>query len=277
MKKNELKALISLLDDTDHEVINHVESKIVSLGDQIIPMLEKEWENNLNPMVQERIEELIHTVQFDLLKERLKSWKATENKSLLEGMWLISTYLYPDVELQELEQYIEEMYQKAVAEVNLDDEPDQQLKKLNNIFFTEYRFSANTKNFHSPSNSMLNTVLQSKKGNPMSLCVAYMLLGRKIGLPLYGVNLPNLFVLTYKTEKEQFYINVFNRGLIFSTKDIKNYIAQINVEPRKIFFEPCSYEDILIRTCRNLKVSFEKLGEPDKVSEIEELMAIFQG
>lgn len=275
MERNELKALISLLDDTDHQVISHVEDKIVSLGDRIIPMLEKEWESNMNPMVQQRIEELIHAVQLDVLKERLKSWKSSEDKSLLEGMWLISTYLYPDVELEELEQYIDEMYYKAVDEVKVDDEPYQQIKQLNTVFFNQFRFSANTKNFHSPSNSMLHTVLQSKKGNPISLCVAYMLLGRKMKLPLYGVNLPNLFILTYKTEKTQFYINVFNRGLIFSTKDIQNYIEQINVEPRDMFFEPCSYEDILVRTCRNLIVSFEKLGEIDKVHEIEELMMIF--
>ena len=39
MSEGELKALISLLDDSDAEVSTLVEQKIISLGDEIIPFL----------------------------------------------------------------------------------------------------------------------------------------------------------------------------------------------------------------------------------------------
>ena len=74
MKETEIKALVSLLDDEDTQIISHVEEKILSLGTPIIPFLENEWENNFNPQVQQRIEELIHTLQFILLKERITEW-----------------------------------------------------------------------------------------------------------------------------------------------------------------------------------------------------------
>ena len=48
MNQAELKALISLLDDQDSEIYNHVEGKILELGTGLIPLLEKEWESNLN-------------------------------------------------------------------------------------------------------------------------------------------------------------------------------------------------------------------------------------
>ena len=83
-----------------------------------------------------------------------------------------------------------------------------------------------------------------------------------------------MFILTYKTETEQFYINVFNRGLIFSREDIDSYITQINLAPRPIFYEPCSHVDIVIRTLRNLNIAFEKLGEHQKAEEIKELIAL---
>ena len=38
MKQSEIKALISLLDDEDYEVLNHVETKIRSMGDTVIPL-----------------------------------------------------------------------------------------------------------------------------------------------------------------------------------------------------------------------------------------------
>ena len=60
MNKREIKALISLLDDEDHEVIQHVEGKILSLGGNVIPFLETEWEESFNPILQRKLEELIH-------------------------------------------------------------------------------------------------------------------------------------------------------------------------------------------------------------------------
>ena len=73
MDEKEIKALVSLLDDDDIFIVNQVEEKIISLGNLVIPFLESEWENNFNPVIQKKIEELIHTLQFDNLKSRLSS------------------------------------------------------------------------------------------------------------------------------------------------------------------------------------------------------------
>src|SRR5690349_21256337 len=100
MEDSEIKALVSLLDDDDKQVVSHVEEKILSLGTTVIPHLEREWETNFNPTVQKRIEELVHTLQYDLLKERLRSWYMEPQPDLLTGMWIISTYQYPDIELE---------------------------------------------------------------------------------------------------------------------------------------------------------------------------------
>ena len=68
LNKKELKALVSLLEDDDFEVTKHVEERIISIGNEVIPFLEKEWESSFNPTVQRRIEDLIHALQFDFLK-----------------------------------------------------------------------------------------------------------------------------------------------------------------------------------------------------------------
>jgi len=272
MKKKELKALVSLLED--RSVRGEIEGKILELGTETIPFLEKEWEKSFDPDLQEYLEDIIHKLQIELLKERLQVWKGTESDDLLKGMWIVSTYLYPDLTLEKLRQELEQLY----YEVWLEHKPDQhyfdQIKFINSVLFNKLKFRANMKNFHSPANSMINIVLETKRGNPISLSVIYLLIAQKLDLPIYGVNLPNMFILTYKTETEQFYINVFNRGLIFSREDIDSYITQINLAPRPIFYEPCSHVDIVIRTLRNLNIAFEKLGEHQKAEEIKELIAL---
>lgn len=98
MTKNEIKALISLLDDSDYEVASYVEKQIVQLGEGIIPFLEEEWEETLDSDLQKKIEDLIHNLQFEGLMRRLKEWKEKGAEDLVEGMYLVNSYLYPDVD-----------------------------------------------------------------------------------------------------------------------------------------------------------------------------------
>ena len=273
MDDNEIKALISLLDDDDKQVVAHVEQKIYSLGNVVIPFLEKEWESSFSPALQARIEEIIHTLQFDLLKSRLVEWHKNETKDLLEGMWLVATYQYPDLELEKLRHELEQIYYETWLEFRQDLYPIDQIKVVNSVLFNKLKFGANTKNFHSPGNSMINIVLESKKGNPITLCVIYMLVAQKLKLPVQGVNLPNLFILTYKdNQNSQFYINAFNKGLIFSKQDIENYINELHLVPQNSFFEPCDSLEIIRRVLRNLIMSFEKMGEHAKAEEVKLLL-----
>jgi regulator of sirC expression with transglutaminase-like and TPR domain len=272
MKESEIKALVHLLDDEDTEILSHIEMQIIEMGEDIIPYLEHEWEENFNPVVQRRIEDLIHTLQFNILLDKLKTWVSDGEMDLLEGMWLIATYQYPDIEREKLKNELEQIYYETWLEFKTDIHPYDQIKILNSVIFSKLKFSANTKNFHSPGNSMINVVLDSKKGNPITLCVVYMLVAQKLKLPVYGVNLPNLFILTYSTKQLKFYINVFNRGLIFSKADIDNYISNLHLNPQNIFYEPCNNFEIITRVMRNLIIAFEKLDDHYKSDEIKILL-----
>jgi regulator of sirC expression with transglutaminase-like and TPR domain len=103
-----------------------------------------------------------------------------------------------------------------------------------------------------------------------------MYLAQKLGFKVYGVNLPNLFVLTYKIDAIQFYINVFNRGLIFNKVDIDNYLAQLNLPQNEHYYQPCSNIEIIRRVCRNLMMAYEKAGEDERKSEVEDLIKLLE-
>lgn len=273
MNDNELKALISLLDDDDREVVEHVERQIRQLGGQMIPLLETEWEGSFNPDLQKRIEEIIHDLQYESVLDRMRTWKNGGSMDLLEGLWIVATYQYPDLSLDKLRQDIEQLYYDVWVDFKADMHPDEQIKAINTAFFTKLKFAPNNKHFHSPANSMINQVLESRRGNPITLCILYMLIAKRLNLPVYGVNLPNLFVLTYKNSiGVQFYINVFNRGLIFTKKDIDQYIDQLNLKRLDTFYQPCTNADVVRRVLRNLTLAFEKNGDTERVREVEQIL-----
>lgn len=275
MTEQEIKALVSLLDDDDTEVARLVENEIRQQRGRIIPFLENEWESaGFNPNVQRRIEELIHELQFEVVIERLANWHNGGAVDLLEGLWIIATYQYPDLSLEKLRSDFEQFYYETWLEFKEDMHPIDQIRALNQVFFSKLKFGSNTKNFHSASNSMINVVLDSRKGNPITLCCIYMIVAQRLNMPVYGVNLPNLFVLTYKKDTVQFYVNVFNKGLVFMRSDIDHYIAQLNLKPNETFYQPCNNLDIVKRVLRNLTLAFEKTGDTEKVKEIERMAEI---
>jgi len=276
LSEKELHALVSLLDDTDKEVKSHVKDKIISLGTDVIPFLEDRWENSFNPDLQKEIEELVHELQFSLLKEKLIAWRDSEEQDLLTGLWLINTYQYPELEFDKLNAEMHQIYFEVWTAFNNELPPYDKIRIINSVLFGSLRFSANTKNFHSPGNSMMSNVIETRRGNPISLCSIYLLVASKLGLPVYGVNLPNLFVLTYKSEDVTFYINAFNKGLIFTKQDITNYLEHLKIQPQPEFFEPCKNIEIIKRTLRNLYVAFEKIGDLEKAEEIRELLDIVE-
>ena len=86
MKETEFNALISLLDDDDPNVESHVRQTLVSLGDEAISRLEEAWEKTNDELVQNRIEDIIHTIQMRGTLEGIRAWKRNGATSLLRGL-----------------------------------------------------------------------------------------------------------------------------------------------------------------------------------------------
>ncbi|MEO6850874.1 MAG: hypothetical protein ABI203_01420, partial [Mucilaginibacter sp.] len=74
IEPKEIKSLIHLLDDPDGEVFEHIHQKIRSYGGEAIEYLESAWEQAFDPILQERIANLVHEIQFSIVKEELRLW-----------------------------------------------------------------------------------------------------------------------------------------------------------------------------------------------------------
>jgi hypothetical protein len=59
---------------------------------------------------------------------------------------------------------------------------------------------------------------------------------------------------------------------VFSRREIDTFLKQLKLEPNRIFYESCSNIEIIKRQLRNLITAYEKLGYPNKVVDIKELM-----
>ncbi len=282
MDTKKLESLIKLLDDPDTEISSHVTEKIKEYGPEIIDYLEQAWEQSLDSQLQERIENLVHQIQFEQVKTDLQLWALSGSFDLLQGILIINRYQYPDLDEQKIIIQLEDIKREVWMQLIYDMSALEKVKLLNHVFYTVFGFSGNTKNHHDPQNSYLSHVLESKKGNQISLSIIYATIAQKLDIPIYGINLPQHFILGYVDKTQDynvdggvlFYINPFNKGFVFYKRDVNAFLQQLKLSPNAQFYEPCSNTDMAIRVLRNLISAYEKLGQSEKVAEVEELLAV---
>ena len=283
-----IQALIQLLDDPDDSIYLHVKNKLIYHGVDAIEILEGVWEENtISVLHQQRIENIIHDIQFNETKESINNWLLKDNKNLIEGWYIISKWQFPGLSMESILNRIDEIKKDIWIEINDNQTAFEKVKILNKIIFQRHHFQGDSKNYHSPINSFINTVLETKHGNPLSLSILYSHIAQSLNIPIYGVNLPNHFILAYIDDNQineyigsttktgvLFYINAFSNGAILYEEDIKNFLKQLQLETNPSYFEPCRNTTIIARIITNLIASYQQIGNAQKVEELVELKKI---
>jgi regulator of sirC expression with transglutaminase-like and TPR domain len=293
MNESELRSLVALLDDNDPEVLLHVEQKLLTLGKQIIPILEEEWGELKDLYHQQRLENIIHQIQLNELLEEFLDWQKSKDQDLLHGVYLVCKYRFPDYDKQHLINLIEKLRLDVWLEMNFELSPFEKVRFMNFILYQVHGFKGNVENYHDPANSFINQVLETKKGNPILLASIYILVAQRLNIPIFGVNLPQHFVLAYleefgksnvemrfneieemldKSGKILFYINAFNGGSIFSKTNLIQFLQQVKITVNNDFLVPCTNLDIIKRILRNLASAYEKLNKTNKQQEVLKLL-----
>jgi regulator of sirC expression with transglutaminase-like and TPR domain len=108
-----------------------------------------------------------------------------------------------------------------------------------------------------------------RTGNPISLCAVYLLLGRRLRLPLAGIGMPGHFLCRYQSATEALFVDAFNHGKLLSRVDCVKYLQQTSHGFHETFLAPISSGRTLLRMCSNLHQIYSHL-------ELREETARFQ-
>ena len=286
IQHTELNALISLLDEPSNPVFDKIKEKILYYGIEAIPFLEDAWDNSFDNDIQGRIEEIIHSIQLRNLKDELINWKENNPLDLLEGFYLVSKYQYPDLDYNVQKENVTRIEKDIWLELNSNLTALEKVKVINHVLFDINRFAGNNTNIDAPQNLFLNNILETRKGNHLSLGILYIILSQKLGIPIFGVNLPQHFILAYMDEVRDekialedenevlFYVNPFNKGAVFTQREIELFIKHLKLKPNASFYKPCDNIDIIRRLLKNVIASYTKIGYLEKVEELEDILGV---
>ena len=286
-KNKELDALISLLDEPNAEIFQAIHDRIFAHGKVAVPVLENLWENTFDPLIQHRIEDLIHIIQFENLKKELNEWSQFEHHDLLRGTLLVTRFQYPDLDEDAIIKKIGSFSQDVWLELNQNLTGLEKVKVINHILFDIHKLAGNVTNINSAENFYINNLLDSKKGSPLILGIIYISISQSLRVPIYGVDLPRHFVLAYTDEimltprdipegDVLFYINPFNKGAVFTKNEIELFIKQLKLERKDSYFIPCDNKTIIRRMMNELIFIYDQAGNPVKRDEMTELLGMVE-
>ncbi len=289
MDDQKVKALINLLDDPSEEVFSSVEQALLQLPVETVPLLEKAWELSSDDLFQTRLTNVIHSLQFTDVKNELTRWVRDDARELIYGVFLVAKYQYPDLSFIIINEKLNALRRDIWLEMHDHLTSLEKVRIVNHVLFDLYGFGRNNSNFFSPLNNYINDVLETKKGNPISLSVIYAILCQRLGMPVYGVNLPKNFILAFMDDhyvdkhaggvrqaSVLFYINPINKGTVLGRKEIDYFLKQYHIESNELLFYPCSDVDVVVRLLNNLISAYDAMEQHQKKEELTELLQILE-
>ena len=287
MKEEKLQALIALLDDPDQAVYRMVEKELLQEDVKIIDQLEQVWETSLDELMQNRIENLIQQIQFADTRRKIRNWSKQEKVDLFEGFFLISQYQYPELKLKTIKNKIRKISSDVWLEISNKLTSIEKVTILNHIFYDVNKFTINLSNLQSPQNCYLNQLLETKKGNAVSIAILYTLVARELNFPVQLIDFPRNPLLAYidpetarKAHGEDypspvlFYINPSNRGAIIGRKEIEFFLKKNEQINEEIFYEPCEDRVIIKKLIESLIEAYDAQGFQDKVDDLTSIAGL---
>lgn len=142
---------------------------------------------------------------------------------------------------------------------------------LINHLFGSGRLSGNRENHDDPRNSDLAWVVANGRSNPIGLGIILILVARRLGLDVEGVNFPGHFLCRIHIEGEPWLVDCFDRGHLHMQAGVVANLPDITREQAAIIEETAGPGIMLARVLNNLTVALHRAGRPDDRLLIAEL------
>ncbi len=263
-------ALIKLLGDEDPTVYQAVKQKIISLGSDTQIWL-KPCQLSGDPLVRRHAQDIVRHFDRELADTRFMAYclQDEDQLDLEKGALLMAQTQFPEINTDAYSAMLDDLAGELREWLAHSDQQERLLVRVNQFLFEEKGFTGNMENYYDPENSFLNRVLDRRTGNPVSLCLAYVLLMRRLGFPVAGVGLPGHSVCRFLSATEEVYVDAFNLGKLLTRNDCIEHLTRCKHEVRDEYLSPMSTRRMLARMCGNLEQIYLELQKTEEATRVQ--------
>jgi regulator of sirC expression with transglutaminase-like and TPR domain len=277
--RSEIESLMFLMEDPDPFVQEQVHLRFQELGEQAVPLLDQIRVESKDKDEKKRIKDVLHQLTFETLKEEFAELlsEGIQNRSQLEkAVLLLARFGNPTLRTSEYVKTLDHFADMIRPNLRYKRNERDKMQILMKFIFEDLNFKGDNKNYHDPANGFIDQVIDRRKGLPIALSLVAMFIARRLQLPIFGVNMPIHFMLTFVGAQEEQLIDPYDQGAEVSYDQCYFFLKKNNVTPRPEHFKMAADIDILTRCIRNLMHSYERSEDAYRVEDLKNLLAMVE-
>lgn len=216
---------------------------------------------DLNPQSLEQLEQMgeLEDADIDLLEASFS----------LGALWRkgITYERYFDV-VEQMFKHLEAQQAETIQE---------KIEALNKTIYKEFGFKGNQEDYDNLNNANLLTVIDTRKGLPISMGILYIYLADLMGWHVEGLNFPGHFIVRFEENGQRILIDPFNEGKILGASDLRHFLKIMvggTAELSSAFYDPLSNREILLRLQNNIKVRLIRNEEYEKAAQVVDALLL---
>lgn len=268
-----LRSLVALLDDEDPRSLELVRNRLFDVGMAAIPYLEAAREAS-PPEFAARLEAMAEELRFRALKAEFLLLAAERVPDLETGAFLLSRFVRPAAGHGVYRLWLDRVAAAVAESLPEDATTSEGVKRLSAHLFQSLGFAGNEANYYDPDNSCLSRVIDTRRGIPVTLSILYLLVAKRLKLPVYGVGTPGHFLLGYREDGEANFLDAFRSGAPLSAPEVRRMLVRNGYEFRTEYLKPCGPREVLARMMRNLLSILQKNGSVERAERLSRLVEI---
>jgi regulator of sirC expression with transglutaminase-like and TPR domain len=154
----------------------------------------------------------------------------------------------------------------------------QKLARLRSFVFEDLGFRGDSRDYFSPSNSLLNQVMERRMGVPLTLSIIFMELGWRVGIPFEGVGFPGHFLVRLTGEPRDLVLDPFNHARTMHEEDCRRLLDEVTggrLEFDGRLLASVTKRDMITRLLLNLKGAYLRANQDEgALAAVERLLLI---
>jgi regulator of sirC expression with transglutaminase-like and TPR domain len=211
---------------------------------------------------------------FEILAAQVGSLNNPD--ALLAGAVAISMHSLSKVDPAKIDARLQS-YADVIRSRVKGSQPQAMLAHLHSVLFEEEGFCGNAEDYYNTNNNFLPTVLETRRGLPITLSLIYKNVASRLGIRCYGINLPGHFLVGVETgdsDDSVMLIDPFARGRLINQEEAHDRLRQIfgdEVEWSEELLRPASNRLWLTRMLQNLLNTYGSKGQYREVAAMLEM------
>lgn len=246
----QIRAMVSLLSDTNPVVVEASREALGKLGPRALP-----WLDAALPGAAERhgrvLRSLLARARFPDADQQFVD-HLLGNPDLERGALLLARVVDGGPEPDQVADVLDELAERVAERLPAGAEPQGQIDALRSVLVDDRGLSGVPPEVAVPADALLHGVTHGRGGMPLPLCMVYLLVARRLNLPLVGLGMPGHFLLGQMQAGRLAAFDAFSGAVPVPAEECQRRLSAYGMAGRSLDALRCDDTEMLVRCVRNV-------------------------